>query len=252
MVSWTKAVLNGIKFGIDPKKWLFFFVPDIVLVIAALIFFQNFNWAIFLTDIWQMIWTFLPLIAIFIALQLVKLWFFGALIYQSWKKKLLLNYGRYIYIVLIAIILFAINILIGLTAKIPIAGWLINTILTILFSLIFFFPYQAAIISKLGPISALLQSFKLFTKNPGKIFLIWLIVIVISSVITMVFLIPLAMWLMPILASATFVTVIITILSNITTSFILIAILLIGSSIASAFTIKTVTDFYLQLKSKNN
>ena len=264
-INWSKALGDGLKFGFHPQRWLQLLVVD-VFFLSVIFSFVYLN----LSDIFYLfsslstgadrflvmsllsyIW--IPVV-FFILWFIVRIWMNGSIVYQSWKTKgseigkswryACRKYPSMLFAIVI------ITLLATLFSMIPYIGWM----LSIIISWIFFFTVQAIIIRNTGFYDGLVDSYEIFRKNPFEVIVIWLITAIISVVIFSIFALP--------MASLLFVNVLyLTETAGIASLFLLLKeqmvffvisglILLIGISVATAFTLKAQVEFYLQLKKR--
>ncbi len=265
MVSYGEVLRGALRFALQPKRWLPFFVLDIVFFLAAVsLVMTNFSGMLNLL----MTTTTSPAAALslagyafifiagFIVWALLRLWITGAVLHQSVKpKEFRQSWGvaneRFFSLLAVAIV---VGIISSLVSMVPWIGWL----LSIIAGIIFFFAMPAVVAKKLSFDNALRDSYKIFRKKPLTVFLIWLVVAIIALVITLIFMIPcLAVaWgtIAPLtgqISSATMLSLML--MSLITNIWLLVAcgiIFITGMGISQVFTLKAQTDFYLQLKKK--
>jgi hypothetical protein len=199
----------------------------------------------------------IPLVLVAFFWYLLAVWIIVAIIHQTYKEneymqsfKLSLN--RYLYLLAAMILVTAIT---GIVSMIPYIGWVVS----IIFGLMFFFAMQGVIISKLGPIESLKNSYSIFRKNALDVFLIWLIALIITLVIVGIFSIPAIIlfigMLIPLISASMTQAGISTMLMNLVQAgFLIVAavgiLIVIGMSIAQVFSLKLQTEFYLQFKKK--
>lgn len=271
MVEYGKALSRGLSFGIKPKRWLQLFILDIIFIsIGLAIVLPNLPEIISILATSNQDFTmFLPFIgvaasvfAVFIVWILVRLWFTGAIVHQSYKEKDKISnsyriagrkYGHlFLATLIVTIILMAVNM-------IPYVGWVIAIIL----SWVFFFIVQGIMVSNMGFAKTIENSYHIFRKNPPQVFLAWLFIAIVTFVIYIIFSIP-AMFLMfgmfasliPMFTGTTLpqsealASLSQVIQTNMLALIVVGIILLVGMSIAQIFALKAQTEFYLQLKKK--
>jgi hypothetical protein len=268
MTSYGEVLSGALKFSIQPKRWLPFFILDTVFFLAATaVILSNFN---------QLL-TFLmsaasnPAAAVafvgyaallFVGLivwALIRLWISGAIVHQSVKPKEIgqswhVAKSRYLSLLGVSIVVGLISWIVGI---VPFIGW----ILSIIVGLMFFFVVPAVIVKRLSFDNSLRDSYHIFRKNPLQVFFIWLVIAIISLVITGIFLIPLFLvfwqailpYFMQLSTSAGGSYMLMSILSNpsmIGTMIVSGLILLVGIAISNVFALKATTEFYLHVKKK--
>jgi hypothetical protein len=261
-INWGKTILEGLKFGFHPKRWLQIFGIDLIFISLILIsILSNLSDIFFiLSELEQspfMIGSLLGYLMIpfilFVIWILVRLWMEGSIIYQSWKTKNSEIQKSWTYAckkypsLLVAQII--IIILVGLVSMIPYAGWLMGIVIT----WILFFTFQIIIIKNSGFYEGLSGSYSIFKKNPLEIIIMWLLIAIISSLISIVFAIPLiAMFLGFVFTASEIVPLGFVALIRSQLALLIIGgyIFFIGTSIAKSFSLKTQVGFYLQIKKR--
>ena len=197
-INWGEPLVKGLKFGIHPRRWLPFFTVDLVFLAIFVAVIMN-NLPVITTAIAMAaaapasVASYLGMFAGFIVLGIIwalaKLWVTGAIIHQSFKEKDQLKksfiVSRNLYIPLFIATLITVIVGIG-ENMVPYIGWLIG----IIFSLIFFFVQPGVIIRKMGPVETIRDSWKIFRKNPLKVFVMWLLITIIVGIIILIFLMP--------------------------------------------------------------
>lgn len=271
MVDYGKALSKGLRFGINPKRWLQFFILDLVfLSIGLAIFLPNLSevlpvvmgYSQDLAGALSMAGFVVSIMVVFVVWMLVRLWLTGAVVHQSYKEKDKISKsfnvaGRKYLHILIAIII--VTIIAGGVSMIPYVGWLISFVV----SWIFFFVLQGIIVSNMGFWRSIENSYKIFRNKPLQVFLAWLLIAIVTVVIYTIFSIP-AMFLffgifaslgpmfmgaqpMPSEVIASLNQVLQT---NMPTLIVVVIIALIGLAISQVFALKAQTEFYLQLKKR--
>lgn len=265
-VDYGKALGNGLRFCIQPRRWLPFFVLDLVFVsiflamlalnasaiTTALLMVRVNPMAIF--SLGTLI---LGIVVLFGIWWLLRLWIVGAVLHQAYKEKEFnksFTVGKQKFLSILAVIV-VVSIISAAVNMIPFIGW----ILALVVAWIFFFSLQGVVVSGLGFARALENSYKIFRKTPFKVFLMWLIVTIIAMVITLVFLIPAFMMFSDLFTGmastgASGTAILIALMLVLQTNILVIALVgiigLIGTSLSQCFTLKAQTEFYLQLKKK--
>lgn len=268
MVDYGKALSRGLKFGFHPRRWLPFFVLDVIFfalmlivvtgnlssIIAALLALSTSPVAAA-----SLIGYIAIFFIIFIIWMLVRFWVIGAVIHQAYKEKEFdkswrISCRKYPSI-LVAMIIVA--IISGIVGAVPYIGW----IFSIIVGLVFFFVLQGVVISNFGFYKALTNSWEIFKKRPLSVFVMWLAITIISLIILFIFALPiLAVFLNTIFANMVnltaatpdFSSVLLAFLANLPMFVVGAIILLIGMAIANAFVLKAQTEFYLQVKKKRS
>lgn len=266
MVDYGKALGKGLGFGIKPKRWLQFFILDLVfLSIGLAITLPN------LSDILPVIMGgsqdlaaalqigvfAVSIMIVFVVWMLIRTWFVGSIVHQSYKEKDKISNGfriagrKYLHILVAMII---VGIIAGAVSMIPYVGWIIAFVV----SWIFFFFVQGIVVSNMGCIRTLQNSYRIFRNKPLQVFLAWLLIAIVTLVIYFVFSIPmmiLMFWamvpLIPSQASPEVISALSQMLyTNLPTIMVVGIIALIGFSISQVFALKAQTEFYLQFKKK--
>ena len=270
MVDYAKALRKGLKFGIEPKRWLQFFIVDIVFILIAL--------GIGFTTIPQLLALMQStpqsidaamsmaslagyFVALFVVWILIRLWLAGSMIRQSFKesemisKSLKFGANKYLSILLATIIVAVISIIVGI---VPYVGW----IFSIIIALVFFFFMQGIVVDKMGFATTLESSWKIFKKKPLQVFISWLLITIVTLAIYFIFSIPagiILLWIvMPIipfgganLPQNEFFNLLMQALQTNPAGVIIgFAILLIGFAVATTFALKAQTEFYQEFKKK--
>jgi len=265
MVSYGDILLNALKFSIQPKRWLPFFLVDTVFLLFGIAYFLS-NASYFINmvaSVQSNPATFLSLFNIaiiafmgLIVWALLKLYISGAIIHQSVKPKELgksWEVARKRYLSLLAVSI----IMTGLTAVVnfvPYIGW----VFAIILGLMFFFVRAAVVAKTLNFDNSIRDSYHIFRNRVGTVFLIWLAVLLISLLITTIFLIPTIVIAWNIIAPLIFQVsspsvaslILSSLLDNIWSILIGIEIVLVGMAISNVFKLKAETDFYLRFKKK--
>lgn len=261
MADYGDILVKSLKFSVRPKRWLPFFIADVVFIGLMLQIMLS-DMGMFVTWlasvetnpalIGQAIGSIALLVACIIAWSLVKLWVQGAVVQQSFKEKekvgdaFRYSLKRYPSLLIAFIIVGAIS---GIAGMVPYVGW----ILSIIAGLALMFVFQGVIVFKLGFAEAIGGSYYIFRKRPGSVFLAWLAIVIISLIVTGIFMLPaLALFgtaLLPALigagTDATFYALVSLLLQNLNALMAVGVIFLLGSSIATTFSSKAATEFYL-------
>jgi len=264
-LDYGKSISRAFRFGFSPKRWLPLFLLNLTLAILIISFimifiplFGNISGtqpdSVLTLSLLSILG---PLVLIALFWWLIAMWIIGAIINQTYKedeymKSWKLSLNRYLCL-LAAMILVA--IITGLAGAIPYVGW----VFSIVFGLMFFFVMQGVMITKLGPVDALKNSYKIFRKDTLDVFLIWLISIVITLVIVAIFAIPAMIFFVGLLITFISPTIpqagLFSALLDSSQPGLLVLIVsgilvVIGMSISQAFSFKLQTEFYLQLRKK--
>jgi hypothetical protein len=269
-LDYGRSINRALMFGFSPKRWLPIFLLNLtfVLIVISFIlvsipFFTAFTESQMTGTQMDssvaiaMIGLVIPLVLVAFFWYLLAVWIIGAIIHQTYKeneymKSWKISLNRYLYL-LAAMIL--VTVITGVVSVIPYIGWVIS----IIFGLMFFFAMQGVMISKLGPVESLKNSYSIFRKSALDVFLIWLIALIITLVIVGIFAIPAIMLFIGLLIPALSLSMtqagISTMLMNLIQSgFMIVAavgtLIVVGMSVAQAFSLKLQTEFYLQFKKK--
>ncbi len=242
-MEWCKTLKKSFIFSIDTKRWLPVFAADIFFVLLVLL---SIFWLGGLSN-YSIILIFLE---IFIIVSLAKIWIKGAIVHQSYKEKdkvkesFKLSYNKYFSLFGAAIIVMIIS---GIVSIVPVVG----VIFSILVSLIFFFIYQGVIVKDFKFNETLEHSYNIFKKNWSSVIGIFLVLLLTTGLIMLVFLIPLISIFIHYLVSLSSIENIINAITSNPIPLIVTGILgLIGFSIGQVFSSKAQTEFYLQLTKK--
>lgn len=263
-INWGEALIKGIKFGVHPKRWLQFFLVDALFlgilgaaVLASLPMVAAGLTAMAMSPAAAMEYVgyFGGLIALAVVWGLAKLWVTGAIIHQSFKDKGIVesfqfSMRRYPQFLVASIIAMVIGLVVS---WVPYIGF----ILAIIASLVFLFTQPGVIIKELGAFRAIVGSWEIFRKNPLKVFVVWLLIAIISTVITLVFMVPALVIivgaLFPLFATGSTAAAAGAMLSVIQNPWGIVAgaiVALLGISISTAFAQKATVEYYLQIKKK--
>ncbi|MBM3303986.1 MAG: hypothetical protein FJY76_02725 [Candidatus Aenigmarchaeota archaeon] len=261
MTDYADILKKSLRFSVHPKRWLPFFIVDAVFYAAVIQFvLSNLGGLVGMMSSAELsleaaatfvyfIGTVLAMSAVF---WLIRTWVQGAVILQSAREKDRVagtfNYGlrRYISLVLAT----AVVAIIGMAVSIvPYIG----SILSIIVSIVLVFVAQGVMVSKMGFAGALGSAFDMFRNRPGSVFLAWLATALVSLIIAGIFLLPafaaFGVTMLPALVSmgaeASIMSVVLLMMQNITLLAVVGVIFTIGTSIAAAFSTKSLTEFYM-------
>ncbi len=267
MVNFGDALRKGLKFSIEPKRWLPLFALDVsclgIILLALLTGMGG------MTDILletqgdmaaPMPFTgyFLGFLALGTVWYILRIWIVGSIIHQSRRPKELekgyvLSLKRLHKLITAAV---AVALISGLTNMVPFAGWAIGLFV----GWVLFFMFQGIIIDNLGVVSTFRNSWRMFRKSPFDVFIAWLLISMISMLIATLFALPfiimfLGVFLNPVFASggtdpSTVAFLIIYIQNNLAAVVSAGLVALVGLGLSQAFALKAQTEFYLQLKKR--
>lgn len=265
MVNFGEALKKGLRFCIEPKRWLPLFILDIIMftiVIAVLLGRLNLIMSIMVESQTNPIAAlpFLNLIAGFIILGvawfLVRMWIMGSLIHQSIRPKEFergykISIGRLHRIIAVVILVGIISTLAGI---VPIVGFIFSLIV----SWVFFFVFQGIIVDNLGIIGTMKNSLHIFKKSPFDVFIAWLLIAIISGLIMLAFGFPLLGIFFTFFLGVFQGTVdpnnialfAFYLQSNLPTIIAFSTIALVGLELSQVFSVKAQTEFYLQMKKR--
>jgi len=318
MVKYLEILKKGLMFGVQPKRWLPFFIVDVV-IFSLLVGFVLSNDLLTASLLGVLVnpanlITFQGLAGVFVLLIswfIVRLWVMGAVIHQANKEKefsksWMISLRKYPSLLGAMILIMLISLFAG---TIP----FIANVLSILVGVVFLFNMQAIIVKNRTVISSFKDSYSLFKKhfNPitfndkrffvwlaivivlgifssfvyqtftppslsvglslvgtagfwitfsalafllfySRIFRIWLAISIISGIITILFAFPalgiaissLSQELLTVGGNAYLPAFLLYFLSNLEVLVLAGMVFIVGSSIATAFTLKVQTDFY--------
>jgi hypothetical protein len=268
-VDYGKIISKAFHFSYQPRRWLPLFVVDAAFILIALaVFMSNTDLIIsmvtgsvtepvdmaFAASILNVI---LALGLFFVVFMVIRLWVTGALIHQSYKEKeakksWVIARKRLITIIIVTILTGIIGVIGGL---IPVVGWLVSLVI----GWIFFLVFQAVIIDNLGAIESMRKSYQIFAKRPFEVFAMWLILIIISISITVIFAIPLLASFMgsfitlamaEAASSESMMFLALALQDNLLMGAVLGLVALVGVDISTVLTLKAQTEFYLQTGKK--
>jgi hypothetical protein len=204
-VNYGRALSRGFRFMFVPKRWLPFFILDILFFSAIFSFMLSNLPTImnFITELNANPMAFASLfgygaiiIAGFIVWGLIRIWVQGAVIYQSyrekefnssWKISCRKYFSMLAAIVVVGAISFVVTMALGL---IPFIGGALSFIASIVISMMFFFFLQGILINNMGFYRTLKNTYSIFTKKPFEVFIMWLVITVLSIIIVGIFSIP--------------------------------------------------------------
>ncbi|MBL7206601.1 MAG: hypothetical protein ISS36_03310 [Candidatus Aenigmarchaeota archaeon] len=261
-LNYKKTLIDSLKFGINPYRWLPLFALDAICMSIIAIYLSS-KFGVFISlltsftsassMVMGLVGLALPLVVIVIVCILLKVWVEGAIIHQANKEKEFnqswkVSCSRYPRLFLVMLVIL---VLTTVANMIPLAGF----VLAIIVGLIFFFPSQVIMVDDKGALDSLRKSLDIFKKKPLHVFLVWIIIAIIGGIIAMVFMFPLTSFLVTKLleqggtiGANNITTLLNALVDNMQDVFIYGVIFLIGASIAKAFQLKAQTDFYKQLK----
>jgi uncharacterized membrane protein len=187
--------------------------------------------------------------------MLIRFWITGSMIHQSHKEneyKKSFSFGARKYPSILAIMIIM-GILGFATSVIPLVGWL----LSIIVSLVFFFAMQVVIVNNKSFSDGLSKSYNIFRKNAFDVLLSWLLLAVISIAIMIIFALPMFALFFNVAqlsgsaaASQEAITSYIIGLSQAYLPVLLIvgACFVVGIAISTVFSLKAQTEIYLKVK----
>ena len=264
-IDYGKALERSLKFSLDPKRWLPFFILDfaffsLMLFLAitgmpglvSILLSGTLNPAV----IGSFIWIFLGGLLLFAIWMLIRLWVTGAVIHQSYREKETrkswhVSCNRYLSLLLASVIMGVIS---SVLSAVPFIGW----ILGIIASIAFFFALPAIIVKKRGFWKGICESCRIFRAKPLRVLLIWLLTSVIAILIVLAFSLPslALLWglifanIAEISGSVVMARMLFFLLSNMGHLLLVAGIFIIGTSISTTFVLKASTEFYLQCRKK--
>lgn len=267
MVEHGKIISSGLKFCIEPKRWLpFFAIDSIVLMLAGMYLISNVNvfseFAAANTggvppNIALVTGTASVLIILGIVWFFARLYIKGALIYQSFKpkdfnKSFDVSKERFFTLLAIAIIMSVIS---GLAGMFPYVGWIVS----VLVALMFFFAMPIAVIKKRKFDDSLSESVEIFRKRAADVFVSWLLMVIVSGVIVFIFAIPALITMfnsiMPVIIAAqgnniSGILLLNSLIANIWILIPGIVLFVLGSSLSDVYNTHVQTNYYSEFKKK--
>lgn len=265
MVRYGEALSKALKFCVQPKRWVPFFILDLAFFLLATWFILS-NLSVVISIMLAVSTSPFAIVSVlgyvvilgvaFIIWMLLRLWIQGAIVHQSYKEKEIKKSFRIAcqrYLSLLGVMVVITVVSAGVNF-VPWIGW----ILSIIVGLIFFFVFQSVIVGRLRFEKALVDSYNIFRKRPLSVFLAWLVITIIATVITLIFAIPgmMMVWnaITPYLSQLTTTTatasVLFVLLTNSTILIVGGIIFLIGVAVSTSFSLKAQTEFYLQLRKR--
>ena len=266
MVNFGEALRKGMGFAAEPKRWLPLFVLDAIVLLVFIYGFlagapeffdlmaSSGSDPLFGAQVATLVGNF---ILVGIVWYVLRLWLLGALVHQSakpreYEKSFKVSFNNIHKIIVATAVVAIITTIVG---AIPVIGWLFS----ILLSIAFFFILQGIILDRLGVASTLKTSWKIFRKDPFDVFISWFLISVVSSLIMLIFALPLLFYVGEFFFSAaiagTFETggsamVLAYFQENMAMITVLGLIALVGMEAGQAFAARAQTEFYLQLKKR--
>jgi hypothetical protein len=270
MADYGKALSRGLRFGIKPKRWLQFFILDLIfLSIGLAITISNLSEIIpiitgysqDLTGALGLLGIGISLLVVFVVWMLVRLWLMGAVVHQSYKEGSRISESfrvagrKYLHILLATVI---VTVIMALVSMIP---YYVGLVITIILGWVFFFVIQGIMVSGMGFDKTIVNSYRIFRKSPLEVFIAWLLITIITAVIYLVFAIPAMVLFFGIIYSLApmymgigtvtpdaMASLSQTLQANMPAIAVVGIIALIGFAISQAFALKAQTEFYTQLK----
>lgn len=269
MVEYRKTLSDGIRFSIQPKKWLPFFILDSVALTVFLAFiFSNASFfkeiasqsggadSLSATAIASIAVTGLGLVVMFIVYGLIRLYISGAIIHQSVKPKETKQswtVAKERYFTLLAVIVI-VSIASSIGGMVPYVGWL----LSIIIGLVFFFALPPTIVDKKSFDDSIRISIDLFREKTADVFLSWLLITIVATIIFFIFAVPLL-----VVSLGIFLPYFITLQSGTSGTEIFnmliqsgwslypaTLVLVVGIAISHVFNLFAQTNLYVQLKKR--
>lgn len=267
MVDYGKTISEGLKFSIEPKRWLPMFAVDLTGFLSLfIIFIYNFSAIKIVVEgmassgfpvVLSLINLIVLAVITIIIWSLVKLYISGAIIHQAnknneYNKSWTVSRERFWSLLAAAFIIGIVSSGIGF---VPYVGWVFSIILAVMF----FYTLPPIIIKKMKFDNALTESIHLFKEHFPEVVLTYILIAIVSSFVISLFMIPVFI---------TALNVLLPLLQNIDSGFENFAFLdvlkanalyfipsgmifIAGSSITSVFTLFCQTDYYLQIKKKS-
>ncbi|RLI97931.1 MAG: hypothetical protein DRO99_02085 [Candidatus Aenigmatarchaeota archaeon] len=263
MVKYGEIIIRSLKFGVQPKRWLPFFVLDsaFFLLFLAMVF-TNLGSIIDIlmtattstTAAFSLAGYAILTFACVAVWGLIKLYIAGAVIHQSVKprefsKSWSVSKERYLSLVAVSVV---VGVLSGAAGMIPWIGF----ILSIIVSLAFFFVIPAVVVKKLNFDDSLRESYNIFTKKPLQVLAVWVLISLVTLIIMLVFLLPgiLFSWsvVAPLIGQMSTTTAISLIMVTMLTNAWVLAlcgiVFIIGMAITNAFALSAQANFYKELR----
>lgn len=264
-INYSKAIKKSLYFCIQPKRWIPVFLINFVMFLIVYSAFQiglggesiiASGWTLMLTVFFGVL---------LLGSVLTSIWITGAVVYQSYKEKefeksFRISCSRYSDLFLVLFATTILSLIAAIFIIIPLIGILLSSILIVVIYLSFFFVIQEVIINKKQWVVAIKNSYALFRENILLLVLLAIITELISVLIALPFQIPGALYSSEIAgslaSSSNFFGISLfskfSVVEKISEPlfFILMIIYMIGSSVATVFSLKIKTEFYLQMKKR--
>jgi hypothetical protein len=200
MTDYGKTLGDALRFSVHPRRWMYFFILDLVFFTALFVYlFSNLP---AVAAMFPSASTAGPMalvlliqfagvsIFLFIVWFLIRIYIVGALIHQSVNpdfKKIGESWTtakqRYFSLLVVIILVSVASSIVG---AVPYVGWL----LSIIVGLIFFFAIPPTIIDKKSFDDSIRISIDLFREKTADVFLTWILLIIMSAIIIIIFSIP--------------------------------------------------------------
>ena len=255
-IKWVESLEESVKFSVQPKRFLPFFVLDFVVLMIFFTLFSSGSMALALMPYMEGA---LPVgvlnmiaggVAVFAAWVLLNIWITGSLVHQSWKPKEFrqswkASLKRYpsllMSLIIVSIVSFA-------ASSVPVAGLILSYIV----SMMFLFVNQVIMIDGRGFYKSLKSSTLTFTRRPFSVFLCWLFSSLIAMLILAVFSVPMLMLYFYYAAEygAENALMYMMLYSDKILLYAGSAVLVLGFAVSKAYGVRFLTDIYMHLRKK--
>ncbi len=253
-VDWTKTIKGAAKFCVQPRRFLPFFIIDVLVITAAFLLFGNVAVAyggLAVDTLPPEVASVIGVIAtIFIAWVLASIWIMGAVIHQSSKpneldRSWMVSMRRYPNLLAAVIVIFIVKFLLALVPQ-------IGLLLSCVASMAFLFASQFVVVGGMGFHKALSNSVKALRYKFQAVFLSWLIGGLLTILILVLFSLPLLSTVFYFVANYGYEDAVLYMMVSLDWNVIYFetGILLLGYSVARIFLLHFLTDAYLQLNKK--
>ena len=264
MTDYGDLLSKSFRFSLHPKMWLQFFIVNMIfgsIIVYSFItnigiILSGISEAASVAAVSSAAWFLIVFISSFIVYSFVMLWLQGSMIRQSANGKEKISsafmFPPVRYISLLVAMLIA-GFVSGIVVVVPYVGW----ILSIIVGLVFFFTAQGVMISKLGFAEALKNSYEMFRSRKFDVFVAWLAISIITTLVVILFALPAIVMIGSALVQSIFsgqadlsgMQFLVSLMNeNMWMLFAAGTVFCIGMSIAETFTQKAITEFYMSWK----
>ncbi len=254
-IHWKSNIVTALKMSIEPKRFVpFFFIQSAIILLTLLLTGDTISGNIAFLDAGIMTAdVLLPVIGMMIAfavLMIVNVWITGAMIHQAkspkeYRESFRLAFGKLHHLI---IAMFIVSLISNLSSMVQYIG----ALFVLLFTLMFLFVNQSIMISGNSFLEALKNSSRTFWGKKLVVLSSFVVGMTVTFAIVGISSIPLlgvSFMEYPFLMDGSTVAELET-LTDTPLMYAASVIILLGIAISTVFSIKFITDVYLQLKKK--